>query len=201
MPFCDEFHVLHASVPLQLYEEIRANVDRSHFAKIARSITEVGPYIRFVVVDLQLINPMTVEVLQDSVELQDKEIYKLVYQYIGVSQGYLGDFSYSSHHEFYLELDLDINPYDYEGTTRERFSNILQTSPTMVQAKILEGILERYPIESSELRTQERYEEIKTWILRLKGLGAIDIPAPRVTSDIVYRALEDAEKLINSFLA
>lgn len=34
-------------------------------------------------------------------KLSRQEIYKVVNDYIGVSQGYLGDFSYRSHEEFY----------------------------------------------------------------------------------------------------
>jgi hypothetical protein len=57
-------------------------------------------------------------------------------------------------------FDLDINPFDYEGTTRKRFIKILSESDEGVQARILEGILNRYPVGSSELRSQERYDEI-----------------------------------------
>jgi hypothetical protein len=74
------------------------------------------------------------------------EIKKLVNRYIGVSGGYLGDFSYRTHADFYVEYcDLDIDPYQYEGTTRERFEKILETSPPHVQSKIIRGIIEKYP--------------------------------------------------------
>jgi hypothetical protein len=96
------------------------------------------------------------------------EINKVVNRYIGVSSGYLGDFSYRTHHDFYLDLDLDIDPYDYEGTTRERFMAILSGSKAEVQARILEGVLDRFPVDSSELRTQDRYDEIASWIARLR---------------------------------
>jgi hypothetical protein len=44
--------------------------------------------------------------------LTRQEIARLVNRYIGVSGGYLGDFSYRTHAEFYPEYcDLDINPY------------------------------------------------------------------------------------------
>lgn len=196
--FCDEFCVLHAEVPLELYEELR-NIDQSHFASIASCISEIGPYIRFVTVALKLRDPIDEKMQHKSIGLNDKEINKLVYRYIGVNKGYLGDFSYRSHHNFYIDLDLDIDPNEYKGnTTRERFINIIKTNPPYVQAKILEGILERYPVESSELRTKERYEEIQSWIIRLKNQSNIDISAPQITSDIVYRALADAEELITS---
>lgn len=54
--------------------------------------------------------------------LTDREIARIVNRYIGVSGGYLGDFSYRTHADFYREYcDMDINPYAYEGTIRERF--------------------------------------------------------------------------------
>src|SRR5690349_6928963 len=74
------------------------------------------------------------------------DIKKLVNRYIGVSGGYLGDFGYRTHADFYVEYcDLDIDPYQYEGTTRERFEKILETSPPHVQAKIIRGIIQKYP--------------------------------------------------------
>ena len=97
------------------------------------------------------------------------EINKLVNRYIGVNGGYLGDFSYRTHHDFYLGLDLDIDPYSYDGTTRVRFIRILTESPPDIQARILQGILDRFPVGSSELRTQERRDEIAGWIARLRG--------------------------------
>ncbi|MBL8190572.1 MAG: toll/interleukin-1 receptor domain-containing protein [Acidobacteria bacterium] len=97
------------------------------------------------------------------------EINKLVSHYIGVYGGYLGDFSYKKHYDFYVELDLDIDPNTYEGTTRERFIKILSEGTPSVQARILEGILNRYPIGSSELRTHERHDEIAGWIARLRA--------------------------------
>ena len=59
--------------------------------------------------------------------LTRKDIYWFVNRYIGVSGGYLGDFSYRTHSEFYAEYcDLDIDPFVYEGTTRERFIEVLE---------------------------------------------------------------------------
>jgi hypothetical protein len=63
------------------------------------------------------------------VGLTKGEIIRLVNGYIGVSGGYLGDFSYRTHSEFYPEYcQLDVDPANYEGTTRERFISILERS-------------------------------------------------------------------------
>src|SRR3954452_20643220 len=90
--------------------------------------------------------------------LTNREIIRIVNRYIGVSGGYLGDFTYRTHEEFYPEYcDLELNPYDFleRGTTRERFIAVLRGSVPPVQAKIVRGILEKCPVGSSELRTQE----------------------------------------------
>ena len=53
---------------------------------------------------------------------------KVVNRYIGVAGGYIGDFSYRTHAEFYPEYcDLAIDPNNYAGTTRERFIEIRST--------------------------------------------------------------------------
>jgi hypothetical protein len=131
--------------------------------------------------------------------LTSKEIYMVVNHYIGVTGGYLGDFSYRTHYEFYREYcDLDLDPYEYEGTTRERFIQILTESSPATQARIFEGVLEKYPTGSSETRTGERHEEIRRMIARCRAGGGIAAPDLRITSDIILRALADAETLVQS---
>src|ERR1041385_2427797 len=111
------------------------------------------------------------------------EIFTVVNQYIGVSGGYLGDFSYRTHEEFYLEYcDLDINPDAYEGTTRWRFITILGEQPPDRQAIILRGILRKYPVGSDTMRTQARYDELQRMIARLESGSPVASPTPQVTS-------------------
>lgn len=74
---------------------------------------------------------------------------------------------------------------------------ILSESSAPVQAKILEGILYRYPVGSSDLRTPGIHNEILGWMSRLKGTP-VPLPPLKVTSPIVERALSDAEKLLRS---
>ena len=124
--------------------------------------------------------------------LTKKDIYTVVNRYIGVSGGYLGDFSYRTHAEFYMECDLDINPYDYEGTTRERFIQILSVVNPTTQAAILRGILNKYPVGSSELRTQESFDFIQEMIVRCLSSDGVQTPNLRITSDVVRRAIGDA---------
>jgi hypothetical protein len=135
--------------------------------------------------------------------LSNQEITKIVKRYIGVFNGYLGDFSYRTHAEFYSEYcDLDINTDSYTGTTRERFIEILQNSPPNVQAKIVRGVLERFPVNAENAnpatRTQDLYDELLEIAWRVEGTSPITTPDPKITSKIVERAITDAETLLNA---
>lgn len=131
--------------------------------------------------------------------LSSSEIFTVVNRYVGVAGGYLGDFSYRTHAEFYLEFcDLAANPYELEGTTRERFLTILQRSEAADQARILRGVLLKYPVGSSEIRTPERVAEIESMIRRLEAGCGVPGRVPSVTSEVVTRAIADAEALLRS---
>jgi hypothetical protein len=201
--FNDDFNILFAVVPLSTYEslrELRDTVEGKHlFRAIAETISEIGPYIRFVAVELQM-EPAQPEPAftpdEQARALKPIEVKTLVNLYIGVHQGYLGDFSYQKHRDFYTDLGLDINPDAISGTTKDRFTKIISESSPSVQAKILEGILNLYPVGSSDLRTAERGHQIHGWITRLRGTSPVTTPRPSITSDVVERALSDAETLI-----
>lgn len=126
-------------------------------------------------------------------------IYMVINRYIGVSGGYLGDFTYRSHAEFYPEFcDLDINPDDLPGTTRVRFLAIVERSDPATQARILRGVLEKYPVGSSELRTPERAAEIQRLIRQLEAGCGVPSMTPAASSRIVVRAIDDAEALLRT---
>ncbi len=129
------------------------------------------------------------------------EITKIVNRYISVSGGYLGDFSYRTHAEFYSEYcNLDIDPYQYQGTTRQRFITILKDSSPAVQAKMLRGVIERFPVlpDGPTTRTQGLQDEIWDIIRRLEGASPVASPAPQITSNVVERAIGDAETLLQT---
>ncbi|MCB9523954.1 MAG: abortive infection family protein [Myxococcales bacterium] len=132
--------------------------------------------------------------------LTRRDVMVVVNRYIGVSGGYLGDFSYRTHAEFYPEYcDLDIDPYERDGTTRERFIEILLTAPPDQQAKILRGVVERFPVAAADApptRTAELRATIEQMVARLAG--GPHVPAPRLPdqAEAVRRALADAEHLI-----
>ena len=132
--------------------------------------------------------------------LTDGEIRRLVNRWIGVTGGYLGDFTYRTHEDFYIEycnLD-DINPYQIDGTTRERFIEILTGQHPARQAAILRGVLARFPLaarNAPKTRTPTFAEEIAGWAHRLEGETVVD-PHLAYSSDVVKRALADAEVLL-----
>ena len=130
--------------------------------------------------------------------LTNREIMRVVNRYIGVHAGYLGDFSYRSLEDFYPEYcDLDINPWDYsQGTMHEAFIAVLEKSPPDVQAKIVRGVVEKYPAGRSELRTVKLHDQLGAAADRLERDGGVPVSGPAMTSETVRRALDDAEALL-----
>lgn len=131
------------------------------------------------------------------------EITRLVNRYIGVSGGYLGDFSYRTLEEFYPEYcDLELSPYDFPGhTTRERFISVIERVPPQDQAKIVRGVIERCPIGQAgapATRTEEAKARLLEVTDRLDRLPGVLAPELQITSEVVDRALRDAETLIHT---
>lgn len=134
--------------------------------------------------------------------LTKREIMTIVNQYIGVNGGYLGDFSYRTHADFYPEYcDLDVDPNRYSGTTRERFISILENSTPDLQGRIVRGVLHRFPVGAENCpttRTQSLYDELLRIVHRLEGGAVVPNPSLRTTSAVVARAITDAEALLRS---
>ena len=104
-----------------------------------------------------------------------QEVLVLVNEWIGVRAGYLGDFTYRSHAEFYPEFcGLDLDSGAMGGTTRQRFMRVLLTAPPDQQARILRGALVRFPlgIGGPPTRTQALHDRLETVAMRLEGAGA-----------------------------
>jgi hypothetical protein len=134
--------------------------------------------------------------------LTDREITRIVNRYIGVSGGYLGlpeRFSYRTHADFYSEYcDLEVSFEGHDGTTRETFISILAALPPRDQAKVLWGVIERFsPDEHGAPATRATaHAELLTLIERLESGPLITSHTPQITSEVVLRALTDAETLI-----
>ena len=126
---------------------------------------------------------------------------KIVNRYIGVTGGYLGDFSYRTHADFYPEYcDLEIDPHRYEGTTRQRFIAIISEQEPWVQARIVRGVTERFPVDgpaSPPTRTKELRSELLKWADRLHGI-VVNSTIPRTSRADVSQAITDTETLLQS---
>ncbi len=133
--------------------------------------------------------------------LSNQQIMTVVNRYIGVEGGYLGDFSYRTHTDFYPEfcgID-DVFPETMPGTTRQRFIDILTTRTPHDQAKILRGTIDRFGDNDSEAPSRLRLrEEILRWAAELEGTAMISIVSPGETRTVVLRALADAESLMRT---
>lgn len=127
-------------------------------------------------------------------------IIKIVNRYIGVENGYLGDFSYRTHRDFYPEYcDLTKNPDSIEGTTRERFMKIFSTSTPKEQAKIIFGIIERFPVgENPKTRTESLKQELLKEAKKLDIANYVSDPSFEMKSENVLETLEDAKSLIEN---
>ena len=125
--------------------------------------------------------------------LTRSELYRLVNDYIEVSSGYLGDFSYRTHKEFYpYYCNLNINPYDYEGTTKERFIKILESSDAITQAKIIEGVLTKYTVsyfpENEREGKQALFNEFQEIIKRLKSSTSVRQGTEGEVKNLIFAA-------------
>lgn len=129
------------------------------------------------------------------------EVQRIVNRWIGVEGGYLGDFSYASHAAFYTEYcDLDIDPDQYEGTTRQRFIEILKSRPPADQARIIRAVIDRFPLDQDQ-RPPTRTKELNDELLRLADrCEGFMVPGglPPNASVVVSRAISDAEALLKS---
>lgn len=130
--------------------------------------------------------------------LSAAEVQRLVYGYIGVSGGYLGDFSRAQAAELLVDAGVEIDLSDIPGTTREMFLAAVRASPPSVQANIVEAVLARYPVYSADRRTPEVRREIEALVQQLRGAAAVATPDLQFTVEVVERALADAEALFAS---
>ena len=140
----------------------------------------------------------------DSVKLTRREIGRLVHNWIGVSGGYLGNFSYARHDRFWLDVcDVCVDTSGFDGTTRECFEHTLFEVDASDQAAALRAILEEYPPQQQDpdrpkYRTPALYREILGWISRLEtGEVTVEVTLERA-SDVVQRALDDASTLLRA---
>jgi hypothetical protein len=144
--------------------------------------------------------------------LSESDIKKITNRYIGVSEGYLGDFSHRTHANFYPEYcELEIDPDDYQRAEdqnrtpiRKRFIAILEGSSPKVQARIIQGVLQRFPLDATvkkpATRTKELYEDLIELAKSLEGDSNIT-DAEAIVEDkeifISYTWGGEGEELVN----
>lgn len=131
--------------------------------------------------------------------------------YIGGEGGYLGNFTYASHAQFYpMYCGVDIDPNEFQGTTRQRFTRILSEAEPFIQSKILQGVIDKCTLEFFEDRfnegflTQYEFEQKKrihgnilTWISELKGQGLLEAKDLVYNYEFVQETLDQCQTLIS----
>jgi Abortive infection C-terminus len=132
--------------------------------------------------------------------MTQQEALRFIKGYIGVEDGgHLSDFTHRTLDEFYIEFcNLEIDGKPYSGSSkREKFHKILCDSTPDTQAKIIRGILKKCPHDPSKpFRSQQAVDELVAIAQRLEGVAGVASPTLEITSEVVERALLDAEHLI-----
>lgn len=133
--------------------------------------------------------------------LSQQQVMRLVNLYIGVEAGYLGDFSYRTHQEFYSEycgID-DVDTQTFDGTTRQRFIAILLSRAPQDQAKILRGVITKFGDEDGAAPSRLQLQtEVESWATELERGPSVSVPALTSTRNVVLRALADADTLLKT---
>lgn len=131
-------------------------------------------------------------------------IYKIVNKYIGVAGGYLGlpleeRFTYKTHQEFYPEYCDIKKDTSGEGTTREVFIKIFTESTLKEQAKIIRGVIEKFPVgPEPKTRTEDLKQQLLNAAVQLDNSEYVNQPIVEVEGEAVFESLEDAENLIKN---
>ena len=84
--FNDDFCVLIGRVPLAKYEELRIAAGESEvksaFCQIAQVLTEIGPYVRFIAVDLKRLSPESWDVFICHASDDKEQVAEPIYRYL-----------------------------------------------------------------------------------------------------------------------
>jgi hypothetical protein len=126
---------------------------------------------------------------------------RLVNQYIGAPGGDLNEFSHRTLTEFFPEFcGIDIDGIATDGTKRNRMVTILKALSPPDQAKLVGALLAKIPPNPTAFptRTRELHDEFLAIAERLDRSAAVGSPRPAITSDVVERAIADAERLIET---
>jgi len=149
--------------------------------------------------------PTDVVPLPPAPRLSESEVSRLVNDWLGVDKGYLADFSYGSHDSFWYDLcGLVVDTRGFPGTTRECFIETLSNTTPENQARVVRRILDLYPTclppdpERPYLRTLHFERVVRTWLVRLETGQLIEPVTLASATEVVRRALVDADNLIST---
>ena len=134
------------------------------------------------------------------------DILYVVNRYIGVDAGYLGildghlnSFNHSSLFDFFPEYcGIEIDTYEFEGTAREKFIRAVRESSPLNQAKILRGVLKRFPPTPLAPERKKNTKRMRELIARLEQVELIDDGNLKLKSEVVRAALQDAQTLLTT---
>jgi hypothetical protein len=118
--------------------------------------------------------------------------------YLGIDDGHLGRFTYATLDEFFPEYcDVEgVDTYAFGGTSRDRFVGAVLALGPGDQAKVLSGVLNRFPVTTTAAHRTESSKKILALIERLNGARLVSGGDLNITSAAVRGALEDAETLL-----
>ena len=140
--------------------------------------------------------------------LTKREITRIVNRYIGVSGGYLGDFSYGTHTEFLCGAlrprpeSVRVPPRGHHAVAFHRRHGAKVATP-MCRRRSSEVSWRNIrrgsepPIGSDAVRTVDA-AELVAMVDRLERGGMVAGTAPTFTSEVVIRALDDVEALLRN---
>jgi Arc/MetJ-type ribon-helix-helix transcriptional regulator len=119
--------------------------------------------------------------------------------YLGMDDGNLGRFTYQSLRDFFPEYcDVEFPLWPEGATTREAFIQITLSLTPPEQARVLRGILKRFPVTARAQFREQHIPQIKAIIERLEGIDLIHGGDLKSASEVVRAALQDAQALIES---
>jgi hypothetical protein len=136
--------------------------------------------------------------------LSEREILLLVNDYIGSpSEGYLTNFSYKTHEEFYgYYCDLSVNVVEkrkIHGTTRKTFIAILQEVSPAEQARIVEGVFQYFEDRDKRSPSADRDSvraQLQSAVARIRNGPSLALPDLRSAGNTVIQAIRDATILL-----
>lgn len=118
--------------------------------------------------------------------------------YLGIDDGHLGRFTSRTLGDFFPEYcNVEVETWPQEGTSREIFITVTKELPVVDQAKVLRGVLKRFPVTELAPNREAVGKELIALIERIEGVDLIGSGDLKQTSEAVRAALQDAQTLMD----